>query len=138
MRVFFIFLVLLQCALLASLGFLPTDAIPYHEVLPQDKILHFSGFLILTFLTFFIWDGPKRLHNLILTAIPIGGLAFASEILQPILSPSRTYDSHDIVANVCGTIIGLLLATGADYLRALRYSSRPRTSNYEAVELDLV
>lgn len=87
MRVFFAFLVLLQGLFLAALGFLPTDKIPYHENLPQDKILHSSGFLILTFLTFFIWDRPHRLHNVLLTAVPVGVLAFASEILQPVLSP---------------------------------------------------
>ncbi|KAG0308517.1 hypothetical protein BGZ98_007696, partial [Dissophora globulifera] len=87
MRYFFILLVLLQCALLAGLGFLPTDQIPYHDMLPQDKLLHFSGFFILTFLTFFIWDLPQRLHNILLTAIPTGVLAFGSEILQPLLSP---------------------------------------------------
>ncbi|KAF9182202.1 hypothetical protein BGZ50_005069 [Haplosporangium sp. Z 11] len=90
MRFFFVFLVLLQCALLAALGFLPTDQIPYHEILPQDKILHCFGFLILTFLTFFIWDRPHRIHNILLTAVPIGVLAFGSEILQPLLSPVKT------------------------------------------------
>lgn len=87
MRFFFIFLVILQGLFLAALGFLPTDKIPYHENLPQDKILHSSGFLILTFLTFFIWDRPSRVHNVLLTVVPVGVLAFASEILQPVLSP---------------------------------------------------
>lgn len=90
MRYFFVFLVLLQCFLLAGLGFLPADQIPYPEILPQDKLLHFSGFLILTFLTFFIWDRPRRIHNVLFTALPIGFLAFGSEVLQPILSPVRS------------------------------------------------
>ncbi|KAI7825134.1 hypothetical protein BC939DRAFT_448835 [Gamsiella multidivaricata] len=133
MRLFFVFLVLLQCALLAGLGFLPTDLIPYHEILPQDKILHFSGFFILTFLTFFIWDRPRRFYNVLLTAIPIGALAFGSEILQPILSPTRAYDSHDIVANALGTTAGLTLATIADHIREARYSRQQ--VRYEAIEM---
>ncbi|GJJ75877.1 hypothetical protein EMPS_08235 [Entomortierella parvispora] len=133
MRYFFVLLVLLQCFLLAGLGFLPTDQIPYHEILPQDKLLHFSGFLILTFLTFFIWDRPRRIHNVLLTVIPIGFLAFGSEVLQPILSPTRAYDSHDIVANVFGACVGLLLATVVDHLREVRLRrSRPQ---YEALEM---
>ncbi|KAG0068788.1 hypothetical protein BGZ89_004071 [Linnemannia elongata] len=133
MRFFFIFLVILQGLFLAALGFLPTDKIPYHENLPQDKILHSSGFLILTFLTFFVWDRPSRVHNVLLTVVPVGVLAFASEILQPVLSPTRAYDSHDIVANVIGTIIGLLLATVVDHLRERRYSRRE--VQYEALEM---
>ncbi|KAF9164426.1 hypothetical protein BGX21_001187 [Mortierella sp. AD011] len=133
MRIFFIFLVLLQCALLAGLGFLPTDKIPYHENLPQDKILHFSGFFILTFLTFFIWDRPHRIHNILLTAIPLGILAFGSEILQPILSPTRAYDSHDIVANVIGTVSGLILAVVVDHIRERRYSRD--NVRYDAIEM---
>ncbi|KAF9082778.1 hypothetical protein BGX29_006986 [Mortierella sp. GBA35] len=133
MRFLFVFLVLLQGLFLAALGFLPTDKIPYHEVLPQDKILHCTGFLILTFLTFFIWDRPRRLHNVLLTAIPVGVLAFGSEILQPVLSPTRAYDSHDIVANVIGIVIGLLLATVMDHLREARYSRRQ--VQYEVLEM---
>jgi len=87
MRLFFVILVLLQCTLLAGLGFLPTDRIPYHDMLPQDKVLHLTGFLTLTFLTFFVWGLDRRLYNLLLTALPVGILAFGSEILQPVLSP---------------------------------------------------
>ncbi|KAF9109715.1 hypothetical protein BGX27_007290 [Mortierella sp. AM989] len=133
MRFFFIFLVLLQGLLLAALGFLPTDQIPYHENLPQDKILHFSGFFILTFLTFFIWERPRRIHNILLTVIPVGTLAFGSELLQPILSPTRAYDSHDIVANVIGTTAGLILATVVDHIREARYSHH--NVRYEAIEM---
>ncbi|KAI8601497.1 hypothetical protein EDD21DRAFT_374307 [Dissophora ornata] len=133
MRFFFIFLTLLQCALLAGLGFLPTDQIPYHEILPQDKILHFSGFFILTFLTFFIWARPRRISNIILTVIPIGALAFGSELLQPILSPTRSYDAHDIVANTFGATAGLVLAIGVDHIRETRYSRRQ--VRYEAIEM---
>ncbi|KAG9324250.1 hypothetical protein KVV02_002197 [Mortierella alpina] len=133
MRFFFVFLVLLQCSLLAALGFLPTDQIPYHEVLPQDKLLHFSGFLILSFLTFFIWERPRRIHNVLLTAIPLGILSFGSEVLQPILSPTRTYDSHDIVANISGSAVGHLMAVFADVLRERRYT-RDRVQ-YEVLEM---
>ncbi|KAI1307048.1 hypothetical protein EDD11_004570 [Mortierella claussenii] len=133
MRFFFVLLALLQCMLLAALGFIPTDQIPYHEILPQDKILHFIGFLILTFFTFFIWTQPHRKYNILLTAIPIGVLAFGSEILQPILSPTRAYDNHDIVANAAGATVGLLLATAVDHIREARYSGRQ--GRYEAVEM---
>ncbi|KAI8361068.1 hypothetical protein B0O80DRAFT_149132 [Mortierella sp. GBAus27b] len=133
MRIVFVLLVLLQCGLLAALGFLPTDKIPYHEMLPQDKILHFSGFLILTFLTFFVWDRPSWTHNILLTAVPLIVLAFGSEILQPILSPTREYDSHDIVANVIGVAIGLCLATTVDYLWKRHYSRSD--VRYKAIEM---
>jgi len=133
MRFFFVVLVLLQCSLLAALGFLPTDQIPYHEVLPQDKLLHFSGFLTLSFLIFFIWDRPRRVHNVLLTAIPLGILSLGSEILQPILSPTRAYDSHDIVANVSGSAFGLVMAVFADILRERRYA-RNRV-RYEVLEM---
>ncbi|KAF9913917.1 hypothetical protein BX616_009309 [Lobosporangium transversale] len=133
MRWFFVFLVLLQCLLLAGLGFLPTDLIPYHEILPQDKTLHFTGFLILTFLVFFIWDHPQSLYNILLTALPVSILAFGSEIFQPILSPTRTYDSHDIEANATGAVVGLCLAILVDYFRKARYS---RTQvRYETLEM---
>ena len=79
---------------------------------PTDKIAHF-----LMFLSFPIIIGIYRIyhrrikllqHNIVILTL---GVAFAitTELLQLSLTSYREFDMYDIVADICGIIIGLII-----------------------------
>ncbi|KAG0234231.1 hypothetical protein BGW41_001200 [Actinomortierella wolfii] len=148
MRWLFVVLIGIHAIFLACLGLLPAEAIPFQALLPNDKMLHFGGFFILAILVFFAWELDRVLHIVALTALPVGALAIVSEIVQPILSPTRTFDSDDIVANVIGTTLGTLVALFVEYVRRKRLpisllpltmqqiDDRQSRGQYEAIEMD--
>ncbi|RUS30673.1 hypothetical protein BC938DRAFT_479093 [Jimgerdemannia flammicorona] len=87
---------------LGFLGFAPVH-IPIN-----DKVMHTLTFGTVAFVLFFLWDlGLER--NLALTCTAMLLMSFGSEMVQGLL-PYRTYDTKDIAANLCGSLLGIGLA----------------------------
>lgn len=96
--------------------FLPGSKLPETNewnFLMLDKIAHFGLFL---FFAFFLWRGfNKQTQNIILkrnaltfSALIGIGYAISAEFLQQLTS-DRNFEWQDIVANLLGCLVGLLL-----------------------------
>lgn len=108
---------LLWAIVIASLYFLPGKDMPvlsFWDILQFDKVGHFGVFAVLSVITL---TGLKRQQQfrrmrvkavaLMLTfIIPYAALL---EYFQGILSPDRTSDVMDFLANVGGSLIGIVI-----------------------------
>ncbi|KAI8579471.1 hypothetical protein K450DRAFT_242315 [Umbelopsis ramanniana AG] len=106
MRVLVVLVILL--VLMAILGFAP---ISLDHI--NDKLLHSTCFGIFSFTIYWVWNLDYK-KNLGLSAVAMLIMSFGSEFIQGLL-PYRTFDGYDIVANLVGSCIGILLACGSDY-----------------------
>ncbi|ORY99059.1 hypothetical protein BCR43DRAFT_488658 [Syncephalastrum racemosum] len=102
------------------LGFAPVHL---HEAV-NDKALHFGAFFVLAVCLYFLWNLSYK-RNLVLASVILFSIAVLSEFIQGLL-PYRTFDGYDIVANIVGGTLGLLVAFGLDYLIATRRDHRRR------------
>ncbi|KAK4549207.1 hypothetical protein LTR36_007665 [Oleoguttula mirabilis] len=99
------FVLLLLAA--AYLG-LSTQKIPQYG--QSDKGLHFITFFLLTLTFYWILEtSRKRMLHLTLL-VCTAGLSIGSEIVQALLPNGRDFDPFDILANVVGSAIALLLS----------------------------
>ncbi|KAI8896139.1 hypothetical protein BC833DRAFT_598682, partial [Globomyces pollinis-pini] len=117
MRFICILIVLFLLGILAILGFNRNqDILPFiPSFLQYDKSLHFTCFGVLTFFIYFIWE-RRMLYNLKWTCIIMFLFSIVSECVQAIM-PFRNFDLYDILANLIGSTIGVLLAIIIDYVR---------------------
>ncbi|CAB11189.2 VanZ-like family protein [Schizosaccharomyces pombe] len=100
-KVLAIFIVLLIIS--AYLGFAPALPVPIN-----DKVCHFFVFFLLTLVFYWVFDLSRRRATqlTILVCGVFGGLG--SEFVQSFLT-YRTFDLFDIVANLLGCSLALLL-----------------------------
>lgn len=99
--------------ILAVLLLIPSDSIPDSKLLSYDKLAHIGVFALLSGLIAFGAHSTKRLgRNKIsrdlwtLTISIVYGSTL--EILQQ-FSPGRMTDLYDLIANVAGTILGVVV-----------------------------
>lgn len=79
--------------------------------LPNDKWIHFTMFFLMS--GFFYWIVDTKLTVLLrgitfVVCTIIGGVG--SEYVQHLISPFRTFDPYDILANVCGSALAILVS----------------------------
>jgi hypothetical protein len=103
-RILLIWLIIVM--VMAILGFAPIH-LPF-----WDKAVHTLSFTLLTTVSFFVWDG-RRFWVIVITGISMLFISIISEYLQGYL-PYRTFDGYDILANLIGSSIGLILAVIID------------------------
>jgi len=87
-----------------------------------DKLLHFSMFLIMTVLAFFVTITTtiaEKETNFVAVAGIMVIASVCSELIQAFV-PWRTFESGDIVANLFGTTTGLGIAAIVDWLLTRR------------------
>lgn len=77
----------------------------------NDKVLHVLAFFLLTVVFYWILDTNRRrtLHLTLVVCTFIGGIG--SEFLQGFLPNGRDFDLYDIVANIVGSLGGLVLCS---------------------------
>lgn len=112
MRTLAVVAVLLLVALMAFLGFSRHETIDIY--LPElfrnnDKALHGTMFGLLAYALYFVNDKLRYLYNLAAVASLMILASVISEAVQS-LFPYRTFDGYDILANLIGSTIGLVLA----------------------------
>ncbi|CDS05829.1 hypothetical protein LRAMOSA08357 [Lichtheimia ramosa] len=105
---------------LAFLGFAPIQL----GGRVNDKVLHYTAFLILGICLYFLWDLSYK-RNLLLASVILFSAAIVSECVQGLL-PYRTFDPYDILANLLGGVTGLLTAFLIDYFFTSRREHRRR------------
>ncbi|KAK9368588.1 hypothetical protein V1509DRAFT_623346 [Lipomyces kononenkoae] len=113
----FVLLLLLS----AYLGFAPVSV-------PHDKVLHFVFFFVLTTLFYWIVDTSRRrlINATIVVCILVGGIG--SELVQSLV-PYREFDIYDIVANILGASLALVISS----FYHKRMLERKRAQKYFAV-----
>jgi VanZ family protein len=83
--------------------------IPY---LPFDKLVHFVLHAILSLVWLsFLWkllNTKLKSKNILLTLIACIGYGIIIEVLQEKFAPSRQADWQDVIANIIGTLGGML------------------------------
>ncbi|KAI9301056.1 hypothetical protein BJ944DRAFT_208274 [Cunninghamella echinulata] len=109
MRVGVLIVLFFLLCIMGILGFAP---ISVHEYI-NDKLLHFSTFCILGICLYYLWNLSYR-RNFILASVILFAISFGSEFVQGLL-PYRTFDWYDILANIIGSSVGLLIAFIMDY-----------------------
>ncbi|KAI8367510.1 uncharacterized protein BYT42DRAFT_617936 [Radiomyces spectabilis] len=105
---------------MAILGFTPINL--EHRI--NDKVLHFTSFLILGTCLYFLWNLSYK-RNLTLASLILITMSIGSECIQSFL-PYRTFDVNDIIANLLGGACGVACAFLADYLFTSRREHQRR------------
>lgn len=93
---------------------MPSSKVPgisWGEGIPFDKIAHIVLYAIYTFLIGRYLSKPtKKFVSIAMWSLSIPIFyGILMEVLQYYLSPSRFFDILDIIANISGSIVGLLL-----------------------------
>ncbi|KAI9476251.1 MAG: hypothetical protein EXX96DRAFT_610077 [Benjaminiella poitrasii] len=121
MRFKVLILLFVYFIIMGVLGFAP---IHLQEQL-DDKLLHFFIFFNLGVMLYFLWNLASVKRNLALATAMLSIVAIGSEFIQGLL-PYRSFDGYDIMANVLGGSLGLVLASIADYLIEKRRENKRR------------
>jgi len=86
----------------------PSNDLPKVPTFPfMDKLIHFSLYLIFTFLCLFS-SSIKKSRNIPWIIIMAFAMCVITEFLQKIMPFGRSFDYYDMIANSCGIIVGLL------------------------------
>jgi VanZ family protein len=102
-------LTLIWLLLIAVLCIVPQNDLPEGPEIPYfDKFVHFMLYFVLTTLSLFVFSGSKHSNKIILISI-IFVFSFFIEIMQGILPFGRTFSLTDLLANLSGILVGLLL-----------------------------
>ena len=87
------------------------------ELTNHDKLLHFLTFLVLTVEFYFIFDtnhkSLKTLRYITLLVCTFAG-SILLEVIQSLVNTTRVFDSMDIVYNVVGSFLGVILSSSYD------------------------
>lgn len=156
---FFFFFLLMRipviiglCLFLIVMGILGFTPI---QLRVNDKILHFTVFFVLSIFLYFLWNMSIR-RNLILATTSFLVFAVGSELIQGTLPVTkimryiynikwvsvykkyRSFDTHDILANLTGGALGIPISCLTDYWRKIKIKEYEKvvTSEEEEIMID--
>ncbi|KAF8465929.1 hypothetical protein BDZ91DRAFT_725964 [Kalaharituber pfeilii] len=125
-RVPFAISFLILCAFAAYLCFSN-----FHVPYLNDKFLHFITFFFLTVCFYWILEtSRRRVVNLTFFVITLI-LGTSSEFVQSLVNPERLFDPYDILANILGSGLALLLMQW--YHKRMLERRRNAKTRYHAV-----
>jgi VanZ family protein len=107
---------ILWAAFILVLCMMPGRHIPHVRIPNFDKVVHFSLYLIFAILTYWGWQKQNYLIALhaqttIKVIVLLSLYGYTIELMQGWLTTDRSYDIYDALANVCGAIVGALIAS---------------------------
>ena len=111
MKKFILYIPAILWSLFILLGSLSSgNKIPVVKIPHLDKMIHFGLYFVLTgfFLFAHFYKQPPLFLPLIVISMYCSIYGGIIEILQEILTPDRTGEFLDMVANICGCIFGAL------------------------------
>ncbi len=97
--------------LMTILFFIPGSSIPKQNWITYiqfDKIVHIGLFAVLLFLWKSAFESPAKYYNAWLIILS-GIYGLMIEILQGMLVPNRDFDLFDLIADVAGSFLGILI-----------------------------
>lgn len=106
--------------IIAFLSLLPSYDIPDIELFAgADKVVHIVMYLGLSFLASWNYDiSHKRMKFMYLLLAGVFMYGVIMEILQRTMHNGRDFDFKDMIANLTGTIIGMLIYRFLDRMRS--------------------
>ena len=102
-------LVLLYVIILTVLSLVNISGVPSLGSSFDDKIYHSLAYFILTLLCYNYLRITRITHKILITACTTIVYGIIIEALQGKLSDSRISDFYDVIANIVGIIIGLIV-----------------------------
>lgn len=108
-------------AIIALLSLLPSYDLPNVTLFPgADKLVHLCMYLGLSFLACWIYDvGHHRMRFMYLLLAGVFMYGVLMEILQRTLHNGRDFDFKDMIANLTGAVIGLVIYRFLDSKRVV-------------------
>ena len=106
-------------AVVAVLSLMPAYDLPHFTVFPQiDKIVHFSMYFGMAFLACWSFEiNRDRMKPLYLMLAGVFMYGVLMEILQRTMHNGRNFDFKDMLANLTGAIVGILVYRYFDRMR---------------------
>lgn len=98
-------------ATVAVLSLMPSRDLPHFTVYPEiDKVVHLCMYLGLSFLACWSYEISRdRMKPLYLMVAGVFMYGVLMEILQRTMHNGRNFDFRDMLANLTGAIIGILI-----------------------------
>jgi VanZ family protein len=101
----------LYLAVIAIISLMPVSDLPHFTVFPEiDKAVHIGMYLGLSFLACWSFEVSRdRMKPLYLMLGGVFMYGVLMEILQRTMHNGRNFDFRDMIANLSGAIIGILI-----------------------------
>ena len=112
----------LYLATIAALSLMPARDLPHFTVFSAiDKVVHISMYLGLSFLACWSYEiNRERMKPIYVLLVGVFMYGVLMEILQRTMHNGRNFDFKDMVANLTGAIVGIII---------YRFFDRKRTEN---------
>jgi VanZ family protein len=82
----------------------------YNYFRHTDKLVHLFMYLVLTFTALYQYHlESSRMRIMMLVVLSAFGYGFLMEVLQYLFTTTRGFEIFDVIANLTGALIGLLL-----------------------------
>ena len=101
----------LYLATIAVLSLMPVNDLPHFTVFPEiDKAVHFSMYFGLSFLACWSYEPDRdRMKPVYLLLAGVFMYGVLMEILQRTMHNGRNFDFKDMIANLTGAVVGILI-----------------------------
>ncbi|WP_411766748.1 VanZ family protein [Winogradskyella sp. A3E31] len=112
LKVFWLIVSVVYTFVLIYFSLANVDSImPDSETYPIDKVLHFIAYTVLSILWAICYHKAfsKKHNRALLISLLFFGICMEST--QEIISPFRTFDWLDLIANCAGVVSGMIIAT---------------------------
>jgi hypothetical protein len=106
-RVFWLTLAACWAMVVVVMSLMPASALPSLLLNIKDLVLHAVAYGLMSFL---MTMGSRSPLGPWRPALVVTILGTGLEFLQPIVTDGRVFSAHDLMANSCGMILGLLMA----------------------------
>ena len=114
---------------IAALSLMPARDLPHFTVFSAiDKVVHISMYLGLSFLACWSYEiNRERMKPIYVLLVGVFMYGVLMEILQRTMHNGRNFDFKDMVANLTGAIVGIII---------YRFFDRIRTENTGKQKID--
>jgi VanZ family protein len=102
-------LLIIYVLLLTILSLISIGGVPRLGSSIDDKIYHFIAYTIFTILCFNLLNTPQVKYKISISVVIAIIYGIIIEVLQSVISNSRTSDFYDVVANSLGVVFGVIV-----------------------------
>jgi len=95
------------------LSTIPTDVVPDVEISYFDKLAHFGMYATLAAIWYgydFLKAGFSTTKKMITIFLLASGYGLLMEMLQLLFFEGRSFEFYDIISNIIGSLIGVIIA----------------------------